>query len=211
MAHEFLDLIELVEVDDEADGKSVIARTFELVGDRERLKLDLEIVAWHTGARYARILECVKPFAWRFTDEPCDRALVSDDHPAVVEFRDRRADLTFRGRVEDPSALANALRTVHHEYVGEYIDFGTVANEPLTELFAGDFGQIAAGPTSLLEKMGRVADSAGLSTTIQDCGPPVRYLENAEGGSWVEISTPPWAIDFGGGFVVAERFVVSTG
>lgn len=208
--HELLDLVEIMNADDESDDVDAVIRSFEIDADRSRLSIALEITALYSDVTRYRVVDCFNPYRWRVTEADFSDVLVSDDHPAAIPFRGRKAELTFRGTTQQPIELAERLREVHTEHVGEYIDLESVTNQPLSKILAGEFGQIAAGPTSLLERYKREADLAGLVTTLMDCGPPRCFTSNGKlGSTWKEISIVPSVMELGESIVVAERFVVS--
>jgi hypothetical protein len=122
--------------------------------------LDLHV---HVGED-ERTVHCTGVAGWAATGGRFRHAAIRRTHPALLPFTDTIAALSFRGRVAHRGRLVKDLRQVHGEVAGEFVPFDDVFNGA-ADLGLG-YGQLAAGPVTLLEYYALVATAHGLQTQL---------------------------------------------
>lgn len=173
-----------------------------------RVTVSLDFFDEFENIRRGRYLHCEGVYSWMFTSKEPAVISLEVDHPALLPYLENSAELFFKGRPTNSSALANELRAEHAQAVSNFLEFSDVVNDspdaPLSELLSGGYGRLASGPLSLVERYDAIAREHGLSTSLIDHGGPKRYDETAE--VWEEIQTPPKLLWLGSSYIIGDAF-----
>jgi hypothetical protein len=129
------------------------------------------------------------------------------NHIIISQYTDKAANLFFRGTYSCPEEVVGALFEAHVECAQDWIDFGKYLNteQKLSNLIKAGFGKLADGPEFLLKEYQAILAKFGISSNITGERPPKRW----NGSKYVEFSSVPEMIHFGGSFVVADSFHAS--
>jgi hypothetical protein len=180
-----------------------------LVGVRveadDRLRIELRLAAID-GRSSDRVIDCEGVVAWSIGAGIAHEVVVRDEHPALLAYREDRAELFFSGGLDDgvdPDVTAALLRQAWSDRVGHYVPFEEGINagaHGLPQLLAAGFGQVARGPASLMIALAEVLAAAGATPSIVDAPHPDH---GPAGRLEVLLLGPSW--------VVARRFTVEDG
>jgi hypothetical protein len=130
-----------------------------------------------------------------------------ENHIIISQYTENIANLFFRGTHSCPEAVVGALFEAHVECAQDWIDFEKYINkeQKLSNLIKAGFGKLAGGPEVLLKKYQSILTKFGISSNITSVMPAKRW----NGSAWVDFSSAPEMIHFGGSFIVADSFHAS--
>ena len=129
------------------------------------------------------------------------------DHVLARCQTDTRQQLMFRDRPRSiPETIGN-LWTAHRRIAGRWIPLERFMNRPdrLEELLALGYGQLADGPTFLVEVYAEVLTSAGVTPSLL----PKHSAKRWDGESFREVRGPLATLLIGDSYFVAESFEAS--
>ncbi len=142
-----------------------------------------------------------------FDANDCGLNHFRENHVAISQYTDKTANLFFQGTYSSPYAVVGSLYEAHTEVAQDWIEFEKYlnTNQTVSSLIEAGFGKLADGPVFLLKEYMEVLRNFGIKSNIADQMPPKRW----NGMSWVEFSSVPELLHFGGSYVIADRFHAS--
>jgi hypothetical protein len=151
---------------------------------------------WSVEVRGLRDYEVVGPGG--------ELSFIVDDHVLSRQHTDGRQSVSFRGTPTSALETVGRLWIAHQTAVGDWIPFERFINpyNNLEGLLKGGFGEVAVGPSFLMETYARVLNGDGVETYTSSLWKPKRW----DGEKLIEDSTRLVTLTIGSSFFVAEEF-----
>ena len=151
---------------------------------------------WTIKAKKLRDYNIINPYG--------DLVQLKADHVLIRQHMETWQKLYFRGIPQSEIEIVGQLLVAHRETVGDWIPFAKFFNSccKLNGLLTGGFGQLADGPTFLIEKYASVLLSAGLKPNALT----PRCAKWWNGDQWINNTVSLSAFVIGDSFFVAEEF-----
>ncbi|MBM83573.1 MAG: hypothetical protein CMJ78_23685 [Planctomycetaceae bacterium] len=141
-------------------------------------------------------LHCARVLSYHIADSSSQSITLTFDHPVLWPHKVAQSELYFSGNVADPLKLYGTLIEAQREVVGSWFPVERFINPNITQIEMSS-GQVAAGPSPLIERFREVLDQFQVANQI---------LPGSFVNAFIGASHEPRAILFGGNsYVVAHN------